>query len=751
VIASRPVRRILILAFLSLSGTWAAAQGPAAGPTLEDVLRELHRFGIDVIYSSELVRTDMRAPEPRDGLEPLQRAREALGANGLALRALGPTTYVVVRSPVPQDLPATAQPPMQEISVYASRYAIDGGLAEPRRVAPTDIERTPGSHDDALRSLQSLPGVVSSASARPYIRGSLSEDVLVRYDGIPLLDPFHLKNFQSLISAIDPATIDRIEVFSGGFPVRYGTRSGGVIDIIAPSAQSGGEYRASLSLISAGVSTQGRADSMPLEWLAAIRRSTLDMLDPVEDGFGAPRFGDSLGRVRWTTGQGAWTAGWLLLDDRLALKTEDTEEMADAHYWDEYVWLARDQRFGDALSMRSSMVVTSAEREREGMLRRPGVASGDLMERRGFNGLEFSSDWTYARGPASSYSFGAGFAATRADYRYTRHSEFAPDVAAAFGRDTTEDLELLAHPAAASYSLYAANRRQWSRFEAEVGLRVDAQHYEEGGGNHTQVSPRLNLRYDMNGRLRVYASVGRFTQAQHVEEWRVEEAQQSPDAAMVSLHTIVGVEYQPDPDTRLGIEAYSKRWTTVSAYFDNRLDPFALLPELSPDRVRVHPGASEARGLEISLRRPISEHFAGWGTFTWARVADDFADSSDVLRSWDQPVSLSAGIAWKSTRASVSALAGWHRGWPRTPLAVAPLALGSRNTGRWQDYYSLDLRGSWTWPLGSGELTGVLDMTNATDRHNQCCAVLRADPGFAADVGDWLPALINLGFTYRWH
>ena len=68
--------------------------------------------------------------------------------------------------------------------------------------------------------VHSLPGMASNASARPYIRGSLSEDMLVRYDGIGLLDPFHLKNFQSLISAIDPAGIESIEVFSGGFPVQ---------------------------------------------------------------------------------------------------------------------------------------------------------------------------------------------------------------------------------------------------------------------------------------------------------------------------------------------------------------------------------------------------------------------------------------------------------------------------------------------------------------------------------------------------
>ena len=97
----------------------------------------------------------------------------------------------------------------------------------------------------------------------------------------------------------------------------------------------------------------------------------LDMLDPVEDGFGKPAFSDSLGRLRWVTEQGAWTVGWLLLDDRLELGAPDDEEQATARYRDEYVWLARDHRFSDSLSMRTSVVGTSAERGREGTLAAP--------------------------------------------------------------------------------------------------------------------------------------------------------------------------------------------------------------------------------------------------------------------------------------------------------------------------------------------------------------------------------------------
>jgi outer membrane receptor protein involved in Fe transport len=715
-------------------------------------LRELRDSGVDVIYSSELVTADMSAPPSAAGGTALQRVVAALAANGLELHAVGPTTYVVRRAAAPVAIRSAADPdpPLDEVSVYASRYSIDAGLAEPRDLTLSDIERVPGSHDDALRALHALPGIASNASARPYIRGSLSEDVLVRYDGIALLDPFHLKNFQSLISAIDPAGIERIEVFSGGFPVRYGTRSGGVIDISAPSTESGREYRASASLISAGVSSTGKSERFPLEWLGALRHSTIDLVDPVEDSFGKPQFSDTLGRLRWTTEHGFWTAGWLLLDDRLDLGEVDSEERATARYRDEYFWLARDHNFSDVLKTRASVVVTSTDRGREGTLLRPGVATGHIDETSDFNGLEFANDWTFTRSDRSSYTFGGALSATRATYQYARHSEFSSEVAAAFGRGVSEDIQVAIRPEVVTYALYGANRRKWSRFEAELGLRLDAQQYEEGG-NHTQVSPRLNLRYDLDDSLRLYASVGRFTQAQHVEEWRAEEGQQIADPSQVSIHSVLGLEYDTDAGTRLGVEAYSKRWTTVAPYFDNRLDPFSLLPDLGPDRVRLAPHASEATGLELSARKPFSDALSGWGTFTWARVADDFAQG-DVLRSWDQPLSLNIGLAWKGSTASVSALAGWHRGWPRTPFAEGPLTLGPGNSDRWDDFYTLDLRASRTWSFASGELSAVLDLTNATNRSNECCAILKreADSSLGSEVDDWLPAIINLGVTYRW-
>jgi outer membrane receptor protein involved in Fe transport len=659
---------------------------------------------------------------------------------------------VVVRTPAaaPPAAPAP-DPPLQEISVYASRYSSEGReVADPRELSSSDIEVIPGSHDDALRSLKSLPGIASNVSGRPYIRGSLEDDVLVRYDGITLLDPFHLKNYQSLISAIDPAGVERIEVFSGGFPVRYGTRSGGVIDITPPSRNVGYENRVGASFISAGASSVGRSERWPLEWVFAIRRSTLDLLEPVEEGFGQPEFSDSLGRLRYRTDNGAWTLGWLLLDDRIELGKEGDPESAKARYRDEYVWLARDHEFNSRLHTRATAVLTGSERHRQGMLDQPGVASGSLEDTTEFGRMELSNVWTWLRRDDVTDIFGAEFAVSDAAYDYVRAASYSPAVAAAFGRPANNDLTFAADPRVFTYAVHAAERRRWKSFEAELGLRLDGEHYNLGG-DHTQISPRLNLRYDVNDRLRVYTSVGRFTQAQHVEEWRVEEAQQAADAAQVSMHSILGVTWEPSAATRWGVEAYAKRWTTISPYFDSQLDPLSLTPDLQPDRIRIAPDESEASGLELSGRHEFSDRLSAWGTMSWARVADD-SPARDVVRSWDQSLALTLGASWQATHWNASVFGGWHRGWPRTPLTLEPLTLGERNSRRWPDFYTLDLRGSYVWPQKYGDFSLVLEVTNATNRSNECCALLQTTPdgAFTTEVDHWLPTIVNLGFSYRW-
>ena len=55
--------------------------------------------------------------------------------------------------------------------------------------------------------------------------------------------------------------------------------------------------------------------------------------------------------------------------------------------------------------------------------------------------------------------------------------------------------------------------------------------------------------------------------------------------------------------------------------------------------------------------------------------------------------------------------------------------------------------------MARGDLSVTLEATNATNRDNPCCAVLQQvedGPSYRARTGHWLPAIVNLGFTFRW-
>jgi TonB-dependent Receptor Plug Domain len=739
----------------------AANSATAAAVIVQDVLRSLQDSGFDILYSSDLVPPELSAPEPARSATPLQRAAGALALHGLELRSIGPRTFLVVRMAKVQAEDVQPDPVLDEISVFGSRYSLVGQSHYDQKVFDgTEIQNIPGGHEDPMRSLRALPGVASTVSARPYIRGSLSNDVLIRYDGVTLLDPYHLKNFQSSYGAIDPFAVGSMDVYSSGYPVRYGTRSGGVIDISPPAETARRDIALTVSRLSLAAAISGVSDRWPIEWLGTVRRNITDMvLEPFDAEHGSPRVIDGTGLLRWSVNDHSDVhAGWLLLDDRLNAGKNSDDGSAVAHYRDQYFWLAFAHRSDSHWSSRSTVSVTDANRSRQGEVSRPLISTGHVAESSRYSKSELATDWKYEPPGSWSATLGAAAATTDSEYRYTRSLLLSPDIARIFSRPASDDLAGNGSPNADTFSAYGSVRRIWSALTAEVGLRLDGQDYGAGPAHH-QWGPRANLEYDLDSRWRFFGSIGRFTQAQAVEEWRAEELQQKPDPVQNAVHTVVGLTFDQNEGTRWSLEFYRKRWTRISPYFESELDPLSLLPDLAPDRIRVAPDNSEASGLELSLRTRMTDSLRGWAGVTIARVADEFT-GKDQLRSWDQPAALNAGLAWTGVRTQFSIMAGWHTGWPRTSILAADqgigatIAIGTRNSDRWDDYLSVDARGSWMRPALGGELTVFAEVTNATDQHNKCCAFLDspASEGALPQIvrSNWLPLILNLGITLRW-
>ena len=152
-----------------------------------------------------------------------------------------------------------------------------------RTLTRDEIDMIPGTRGDALKSLQSLPGV-----ARPpfiagllIVRGSAAQDTQAFIDGatIPLI--YH---FGGLSSVVPTEVLDRIDFYPGNYSAQYGRAMGGIVDVGLRSPKYDGYHgMAQLDFIDARFLFEGPIPTTD-DWafLVAARRSWVDAwLGPV--------------------------------------------------------------------------------------------------------------------------------------------------------------------------------------------------------------------------------------------------------------------------------------------------------------------------------------------------------------------------------------------------------------------------------------------------------------------------------------
>jgi hypothetical protein len=186
------------------------------------------------------------------------------------------------------------------------------------RLDTTEIRNLPGAGNDALRALQSLPGVART----PFglgglaLRGTAPRDTKVYLDGIEVPLLYH---FGGLASFLPTGAVDELSLEPGGASVRYGRGLGGVATVTSRTGRRD-EWRAGgeVSLIHAAVLAEGPGPAKG-SWLIGVRRSYFDAIEKAAglDLALAPRYGDA--QLRWESGDGRWMAILFGSDDKLVL------------------------------------------------------------------------------------------------------------------------------------------------------------------------------------------------------------------------------------------------------------------------------------------------------------------------------------------------------------------------------------------------------------------------------------------------
>ncbi len=147
----------------------------------------------------------------------------------------------------PKSVEETTESGEIEVVVHGKREEREGA----RSLSRASVRQLPGAFGDAFRAVEALPGVTPIFSGLPYfyVRGAPPGNVGYFLDGIrvPLL--FHIAAGPSVIH---PAFIDRVDLYAGPYPARYGRFTGGIIagETASPTYDTRGE--ASIRLVDSG-------------------------------------------------------------------------------------------------------------------------------------------------------------------------------------------------------------------------------------------------------------------------------------------------------------------------------------------------------------------------------------------------------------------------------------------------------------------------------------------------------------------
>jgi len=589
-----------------------------------------------------------------------------------------------------------------------------------------DVVRTlPGSGNDALKSLQSLPGTarVPFGLGGLVLRGLAPRDTNVFLDGIEVPILYH---FGGLASFFPSTMLGSMELVSSGYGARYGRGQGGIVELSSrPGRTDRWEVGSEVSLLDASVRAEGPARGGNLS--LGLRRSFIDAVlaaVPTSDLTLAPRYLDA--QLRWQSGSGKLTALLFGADDGLSLDTAD-----------------------NGVAIRQSFVRAGLRyAERRGDLELTAVPwIGFDRTAIGADETQLTrSNVTVATRATVQRDLAHGFVAAGLDLQGNRYG-YLLDAA-----PPSLPAGMMAYPRLVEGVRWAADLGAWAelaqrfggdKFVIQPGVRGD----RFGLTNEWVLDPRITLRQQLTDQVTLTQSLGRYHQ---------------PPLASAADYRLPGLPFKASYawQASAGVNVVSSTLggdVSANAFGASLRDlPVDVVSSATPYAApgsagsggavaasrdfneealgRWAPQANRGRGrtygIEAQVRRRIGQ-VQGWISYTYARSyrqGDPWALQRYAPYVLDQPHVLTAlATAPIGPRWRLGARVRYASGNPITPTAgsffdasaqeFVPLS-GPALSDRLPAFFQIDVRVDRAWQRPWGTLKLFADVQNVTNRVN---------------------------------
>lgn len=576
-------------------------------------------------------------------------------------------------------------------------------------VAPTEVLRTPGALDNVFRTLQTLPGVTATDEfgSRLAVRGGAPDQNLTMMDTVEIHDPYRLFG---LTSAFNPETIQRFELATGGFSVKYGDR---LSSLLVVENRAGNRQRrlagsASLSITDTNLVLEG---GLPRRvrgsWLVSARRTYYDLVAARITDQDFPRFADvqakgvvelAPGRTLSVFGLRSRQDAALVIDETDARGEFNDDTMNDLASIRLDSALGRTGQSHTILSYSnnsSAFGVNAAFENRSQRSNAPdedsfGVANVAFDRRLSLRDVSLRQELSRALGTHIVES-GGEVHRLSTDLTFTITGDRNPSATNGSSQQGGAGLPdaLISTRTVTRGALWLLDRWQAApTVSLEGGLRLD----RSGLKDDLQLSPRFNGTITLASRTRLRGAVGRYTQSPGYEKLVQSDYVLDLSGAHVTrlrseraLQASGGVEHDFGGNATIRVEGYYKRFVQLltgrlesDAERAARLAPYdfpaTLASSLPSDRVittlPTNDGRGRSYGFDVFVTRtsaPVAARVRGWASYTWGK-AQRVAYGRTYPFEYDRRHQLSAVVSYRLTdRWEIASTTRVASGFPRTP------------------------------------------------------------------------------------
>ncbi|HSN99758.1 MAG TPA: TonB-dependent receptor [Candidatus Nanopelagicales bacterium] len=583
----------------------------------------------------------------------------------------------------PKRAPKPPEPAPLEVVVRADRPP-----PSVRTMTRAEVRQLPGAFGDPFRAIEALPGVTPIVSGLPYfyVRGAPPGNVGYYLDGVRVPYLFHAAAGPSVIH---PGLVDRVDLYSGGYPARFGRFSGAIVaaETTPPSPDTHGE--ANLRLVDIGALVEGTfADGRGTALASARYSYTAAVLSLISPEVRLD-YRDYQARVTYA----------VTPRDRLTLFA-----------FGSYDLLAQERAGIETVVFGSEFYRVDGRYDvdlpDDGRLRW-GITWGfdqtRVADQRNARDLLWGTRVELTQPIAESATARAGidllFDAYEAD-------------GATYG--DPEDPDIIAYnrlfPSRTDSVAGAWADLVWRldpRVEITPGVRLDL--YHSNGASAVGVEPRLGVHVDITRRVRLLHAFGLAHQPPSF-------IVPVPGLAIANLQG--GLQRSLQASAGLEVELPAKitaSATLFSNVFLNMSDTAGVQPP-GDDQNQVPRSLGTARGLEIYIRRNLTQHLGGFLSYTLSRSTRTlggftFPYAFDRTHVFNAALSYDLGRGWRAGSRFM-----FYTGVPDLePPTGLPEIFRLLNPEREPGFYRIDARVEKKWTFSETMwLSFVIEMLNAT-------------------------------------